>query len=300
MRKIVADLHNHSTFSDGDFSPEELIKKAREKGIKCFAVTDHDTIQGIEAALSAGKKNDIEVIPGVEVTLRFRRTDFVGSLHILLYFSEALFKDKDFKENLSSAVALGRGTVLNKERVHSINQLFGPQGKQPVLKKRLTASEISDLSPNISRRHFAMALEQNHGLSRDQIKMLIGNDSPAYVPSGVDMKELKGLLNDYPVLAILAHPAAGSFPGESHYKEVLPSLKIVEKMLPEFLGLGIKGIEVWYPGHTEEHKAYLSDLARQKGLIVSGGSDCHDNSERPLGQEGITEQELEQFLGAIV
>ncbi|MBU3915226.1 PHP domain-containing protein [bacterium] len=300
MRKIVADLHNHSTFSDGDYSPEELIEEAGKKGIEYFALTDHDSILGIEAALRAGKESNLKVIPGVEITLRFRHADFVGSLHILLYFSEALFKNEVFKENLNCIVAQGRGAALNIERVRSINQMFGPRGRQPLLKKLLTVAEIAELSPNVSRRHFVMALERNHGLSREQITMLIGNDSPAYVPSGVDMKELAGLIKDYPVLAVLAHPAAGSFPGDSHYKEVLPPLDIVEKLLPEFFKLGVKGIEVWYPGHTKEHKAYLSELARQKKLVVTGGSDCHDSFARPLGKEGLTEQELEQFLEAIV
>ncbi|MBT7152846.1 MAG: PHP domain-containing protein [Deltaproteobacteria bacterium] len=300
MRKIVADLHNHSTFSDGDLSPEEIVIKAAEIGLKCFAVTDHDSILGIAAALIAGKKNSIQVIPGIEVTLRFRRTDFVGSLHVLLYFSETLFNNSDFIANLNKVVSLGRGAALNRERVSSLNKIFGPQGKQPVLKRDLTTSEISALSPNVSRRHFAMALERNHDLSSEQITKLIGNDSPAYVPSGVDMKELQGLIREYPVLAVLAHPAAGSFPGESHYKEVLPPLEIVEKMLPEFFELGVQGIEIWYPGHTKEHKAYLSALARQHNLIVTGGSDCHDLSLRPIGQEGITEQELEKVLAAII
>ncbi len=113
------------------------------------------------------------------------------------------------------------------------------------------------------------------------------------------MNELRELINRYPVLAVLAHPAAGSFPGESHYKEVLPPLEVVEKMLPDFYELGVQGLEIWYPGHTDEHKAYLSELAKHKKLVVTGGSDCHDNSARPPGHEGITEQELQRFLEAI-
>ncbi len=284
---ITADLHTHTTCSDGEYTPSEIIHAAKDLGFNTIAITDHDTTSGISEALSAGRDAGIEVVPGIEITVRFRREYFTGSLHVLVYFREVLFHDKTFIAELEGIVSKGRGPALVKERVRCINEEFGPAGRTPLLTRNLTVEEISACATNISRRHFAMVLSAKHGLSKEQISLLIGNDSPAYVPSGVDMKLLKDLFRKYPVIPVLAHPAAGSFPGGGHYREVLPPLSTVERILPEFLDLGIKGLEVYYPGHAPEHVEYLLELARKNDLVVTGGSDCHDDTERPLLKPGM-------------
>ena len=101
---------------------------------------------------------------------------------------------------------------------------------------------------------------------------------------------------------VFAHPAAGSFPGESHYKEVLPPIETVEKLLPEFLDediIGLDGIEVYYPAHTKEHRLTLLEWAEKYCLIVTGGSDCHDRIQRRLGVEGMTKEELNVMIEKI-
>ncbi len=282
----TADLHIHTTCSDGEFTPSEIVHAAKNIGFNTIAVTDHDTVAGIEEALRAGRDAGIEVIPGIEITMRFRRDYFTGSLHVLVYFSVELFHDKTFMTELEGIVSGGRGPALVEERVRCINDEFGPAGRTPLLTRNLTVEEISAYADNISRRHFAKALSERHGLSKEEISLLIGNSSPAYVPSGIDMELLRDFFRKYPVIPVLAHPAAGSFPGEGHYKEVLPPLSTVERILPEFLNLGIRGLEVFYPGHTQEHVEYLLELARKHSLVVTGGSDCHDDTLRPLLQPG--------------
>ena len=129
---------------------------------------------------------------------------------------------------------------------------------------------------------------------------ILCNDSPAYIPSGIDMELFSKFLKDEKRLVrVLAHPAAGSYPGESHYKEVLPPFQIVQKLLPEFLDenrVNIDGLEVYYPGHTDEQKQWLAQLAEKRGLLVTGGSDFHDPTLRPLGAGGMTREETEKFL----
>ena len=290
-----ADLHIHTTHSDGEYTPSEIVRAAKELGFNTIAVTDHDTASGISEALSTGCDTGIDVIPGIEITVRFRREYFTGSLHVLLYFSEELFRDQVFMVELENVVSRGRGPALVEERVRCINEEFGPAGRTPLLTRNLTVEEISAYAENISRRHFAKALAERHELSNEEVSLLIGNDSPAYVPSGVDMKLLKDLFAKYPAVSVLAHPAAGSFPGSGHYREVLPPLSTVERILPEFLNLGIKGLEVYYPGHTQEHVEYLLELARKHGLVVTGGSDCHDSAERPLLKPGMV-RDVSAFL----
>ncbi len=294
--KIHADLHNHTIASDGDFTADELVYKAKENGIKVVGITDHDTLKGLGNAVAAGVNYDISVIPGVEVSIRFKRSFFTGTLHLLCYFAADLLKNIDFRDAFTNIFSRGRGKGLVKTRVSEINKFFGPDGKTPILAEELLVEEISKYSLNATRRHFALALEEIHNISdKEQRNAIIGNDSPAYLPSGIELEEIKTILKDFPIVSVLAHPAAGSFKGEGHYKEVLPPYETIEQLLPEFLDIGLKGLEVYYPGHNQEYIKILLSLAKKHGLIVTGGSDCHDQKERPFGKNGINKADFTKF-----
>jgi predicted metal-dependent phosphoesterase TrpH len=302
-RKIVADLHNHSTASDGEYSPSDIVFKARETGLKAIGITDHDSIAGLNEAMEAGIKSGVAVIPGIEMSLRFKRPFFVGSLHLLLYFSEKLLKNSDFRNDISHIAGQGRGDALVRDRIDAINHEFGPDGLNPLLKTPLTIDEVTSHGENITRRHFFLALSQNHNITnRSQTDRIIGNTSPAYIPSGIDMGLLRPFFDQYPVVKVLAHPAAGSFPGESHYKEVLPSIDIVERLLPEFLDpeiIGLDGLEIYYPAHTGLLEDILLTWTKRHNLLTTGGSDCHDRHNRPLGLKGVTQDELDILIAKI-
>ncbi len=297
---FIADLHNHTIASDGEYTPQELVLKAKELNLTAVGVTDHDTLAGLDEALAAGAAADILVVPGVEVSLRFRRSYFVGTLHYLLYIPVDLLADEAFRQMAMEIFAQGRGAGLVRARVAAINAEFGPEGHNPLLARDLTAEEIKALSPNVTRRHFALALKENHRLDKSQINMLIGNDSVSYVPSGIEPAQLTPLLKKYPRLVrVFAHPAAGSYPGESLYREVLPPIEVVDRFMPEFLDgnvLGLDGLEVNYPGHVQAHRELMAEWANRYGLIQTGGSDCHDRVERPLGVAGVTQQRLDILL----
>ena len=300
MTTFVADLHNHTTASDGEYTPTELVFRAAELGLTAVGVTDHDTLNGLDEALAAGDEAGILVVPGVEVSLRFKRPYFVGTLHYLLYIPYALLANAEFCQIANKIFSQGRGADLVRTRVDAINSEFGPDGKNPLLIQELTAEEIEALSHNVTRRHFAVALKENHGLNREQINLLIGNDSTAYVPSGIDPTQLTPILHKYPQLVrVFAHPAAGSYPGESLYNEILPPIEVVEILMPEFLDddlLGLDGLEVQYPGHAPQHRELMAQWADQYGLMQLGGSDCHDRVERPLGVAGVEQDTLERLL----
>ncbi len=295
-RKIYADLHNHTTASDGDYTPEELVRQIKELGISALGVTDHDTGKGLDRAIAEGLKTGIKVIPGVEVSVRFKEPLFTGTLHVLCYFSKDLLKEPDFKSALDGTLQKGRGEALVRARVKEINRAFGPEGETPMLLRDMTFREVSQYSPIITRRHFALALNELHDIKDpDVVNGIIGNDSPAYLPSGIDLDTAAAFIKSFPVLSVLAHPAAGSFPGGGHYKEVLPPLEIVERLLPRFLDAGIKGLEIHYPGHIAAHREILLGWALKHDLVVTGGSDCHDPVHRPAGVEGITKEEFDIF-----
>ncbi len=136
--KIVADLHNHSTASDGEYTPYELIAKAKEIGLKALSLTDHDTIKGLDEALEAASHYNLTFIPGVEASIRFRRSFFTGTLHLLIYFPTTLLKNDNFKILLNQILSEGRGPSLVNDRVKAINATFGITGPTPLLKRQLT------------------------------------------------------------------------------------------------------------------------------------------------------------------
>jgi 3',5'-nucleoside bisphosphate phosphatase len=294
--KIFADLHNHTTASDGDLTPEKLVKQAAGKGIKAIGITDHDTLNGLLEAVTAGEKYNIKVIPGVEVSIRFKRNYFTGTLHLLCYFSKKMLLDKGFIKEFQIILSQGRGEKLARSRVDEINRFFGPGKVNPILKKKLHFEDISAVSQNATRRHFAIVLKDSFKITcGNTINTILGNSSKAYLPSGIYLDEIADFIRGNRLLPVLAHPAAGSFPGQGHYKEVLPPFKIVKRIFPEFIEAGIKGIEVYYPGHTQKYQEILKLMALKNKLIITGGSDCHDGNERPLGVQGISQSEFEIF-----
>ena len=297
---LEADLHNHTTHSDGELTPTALVRHAAELGLRGLAVTDHDTIDGLEEACAAGRAHGIQVVCGVEVSVRFVEPFFRGTLHLLLYFDEALLGDRSFRDQTAQTLGKGRGPALTTDRIGAINAQFAPTGRSPLLPRPLAEGDVYAHGERISRRHFALALGDLGLTDRAVVNRVLGNDSPAYIPSGVPMGALRGYLQAWPVVRILAHPAAGSYPGEGVYKEVLPPLETVERLLPGFLELGLDGLELCYPAHTPALRARVEALRQRHGLpLVTGGSDCHDTSARPLGVAGVSLACLAELQAAI-
>ena len=300
QHRYFADLHNHTRCSDGDFSPEELVTQAGTAGIRKLGITDHDTLAGLAPARAAAAGGPVDIVPGVEVSLRFQRPFFTGTLHLLCYLHPRRLDDAAFVDEFTALLAQGRGRGLVAARMAEINAWFGPRGKTPMLDREMTQADLAGYGSQISRRHFALALEEIFKIAdKADRNRILANDSPAYVPSGIPLEDLAAFLKQGGILPVLAHPAAGSFPGEGHYKEVLPPLEVVEKLLPEFLAAGLKGLEVHYPGHTPELEDRLMALARAEDLIITGGSDCHGDAARPLGAAGMSEIEFEAFANAL-
>lgn len=290
-----ADLHNHTTCSDGELTPTELVKEGKKAGLAAIAITDHDTIEGLDEGLAAGRQEDLEVICGVEVTTRFVEPIFKGSLHLLLYFSRTLLEIPEFVSQTEKTLAKGRGLKLTTDRIEAINRHFAPGTDDALLPRPLTIDDIHRHGHRISRRHFALALS-DMGLEKEQISRAIGNDSPAYVPSGAPLEALEDYVTRWPLVRILAHPAAGSYPGDSFYKEVLPPYETVQRFLPQFQRLGLDGYEIYYPGHTSELIIRLEKDAADLGFaLATGGSDCHDREMRPLAQQGVAYAVVEQM-----
>jgi len=208
-----ADLHNHTIASDGALTPTELVAWAREQKLKVLGITDHDTIDGLEEALSASRDGSVDILTGVEITVRFMESFFIGSLHLLAYFDDQLLRNSMFVNETNEILSQGRGPSLTRSRIDAINAVFAPDGLQPLLSRKMTETDVYAHGERISRRHFALALNAMGVDDRQTVSKIIGNDSPAYVPSGLPLESLSEYLRKWPFAVILAHPAAGSYPG---------------------------------------------------------------------------------------
>lgn len=246
------DLHVHSSASDGSFSPEEVVELAKNAGLSHFALTDHDTVGGVEQALNHAKKiGGIEVIPGTELSCYYGNRE----IHIVGLFVN--HKDETF---LSELQKLKDAREARNERMV---QNFVDAGIQ------LSVSELKHGNPNsvITRAHFARVLAEK-GYCQDKneaFQRYLGIGCPFYLPKPkVTPEHVLKLIIDAGGTAILAHPYS--------YKL---SKSEVEALLDYLIPLGLSGMECYYSTYDNGQVQELRSMALSKGLLVSGGSDFH-------------------------
>jgi hypothetical protein len=246
------DLHTHSNASDGSLSPRELVRYAKEQGLAALALTDHDTIDGLAQAAAAGAEFDLEVIPGVEISAKHPQ----GSMHILGYFL-------DYQSDLLAK----RLEVLKKARKDRNPQIIAKLNQHGI---PVTMAQVEGLSGGgqVGRPHIAQAIYQLGAVKtfQEAFDLYLGNNGLAYVSKfRFPPHEAIGMIRDAQGLAVLAHP----FTLGLHTAETLGPL------LEELMGLGLAGVECYYPEHSAEQQALYLTLARKLGLLITGGSDFH-------------------------
>ena len=249
------DLHTHTTFSDGTFTPTELINYAAKKDIKVIAITDHDNFDGVSEAVSQGKINNIEVINGIEMSTDFEKKE----IHIVGLFID--INNKNFNYELK----------FLKEKRKKRNELAIE--KLQKLNIDINYDELESLSSNkiITRAHFAKLLIKKGYIKtvKECFDIYMGENCPAYVKREViPPKETIALINDAGGTAVLAHPLL--------YK--LTDDKLNE-MIAYLKSIGLKGIECLYSTHTKEETEYLISIAKKHNLKISGGSDFHGSNK---------------------
>ena len=257
MSKV--DLHIHSTISDGQLSPADIVLKAAELGLTIMAITDHDTVDGIAPALVAAQAfPGLNIIPGVEIS-----TDVPnGEVHLLGYFID--YTDPELEATLSRF----RGSRIQRaQRMLTKLEAFG------IHIEWQRVQEIAG-SGSIGRPHIAQAmLEKGYIASlKEAFVKYIGRGSPAYVErekmTPVEAVELVLRANGLPVLA---HPL---------------TTDDLEMMVVELKAAGLVGIEAYYNGYTADEINGLLNLANRHNLIATGGSDYHGvdtNAETMIG-----------------
>ncbi len=268
MSKFV-DLHMHTNCSDGLFTPAEILEKVRSANLSAFAITDHDTLNGYKAIQKMLTETDPELICGVELSAGYNEAD----LHILAYGF-----DLDFTP-LKSALSRFQEERNRRGRlmVEKLNQLGVNISYEHVQKKA---------GPGvIGRPHVAEAIFDSGAVRRynEAFEKYIGAGGPAYVAKAkFTPSEAIELIHAAGGVAVLAHPAIGEA-----YRHI--------EML---VNLGLDGIEVFHPEHSNEDRKKFKKMAQNLGLSITGGSDFHGREGRngKIGSQKVPYDCLSRLL----
>ncbi|MEO0113758.1 MAG: PHP domain-containing protein [candidate division WOR-3 bacterium] len=247
------DLHIHTIFSDGLYSPEEVVRKAKELGFSAIGIADHDAVTGIGKAIKEGEKLGIEVIPACEFSCLMEDKD----VHILGYLLD--YQNPSLESFLKK---------VQDKRIERAEKIIGNLSKQGIKIKLERVLEIAK-NGSVGRPHIAQALLEEGYVStiEEAFMKFIGYHSPAYVPKmEISPEEALKIIRDFKGIPVLAHPVSYDF----------------EKIIFPLIKLGILGIEVYHPDHTEYHINYFSEIAKKYNLLITGGSDCHGGRKGKL------------------
>ena len=240
-----ADLHSHTIFSDGLLTPEELVARAASKGLAALAITDHDSVEGLERAHAAAPPG-LEVVPGIEISTALEGWD----LHMLGFYLDA--EHPGLRERLAGFQLERRDRA--REILHRL---------QSVGLELDEAKVLASAGPgSVGRPHVAMALvAAGHVADFDEaFRRYLGAHGSAYVARPrFHPEDAIAMIHAANGVSVLAHPG--------------PSLP--DEIVVRLARAGLKGIEVWHPLHGNATTRRYRELVRRMGLIETGGSDFH-------------------------
>ena len=261
-----ADLHMHTTFSDGQLTPEALAQKVKQRQIEVFAVTDHDTIAGWDEVQAAAAAHGLTTVPGVELSVHVGDRE----VHLLGYgFAPG---DAGLQAHLAHMVE------VRKERMHEIVDRLNNIDIR-IDTERVAAIAGSDAA--FGRPHVAQALVEHGAVPTfdEAFERYIGRGQPAYVAKPkTPADKVLAVLHDAGGIGVLAHPGQW----------------MSGTLLRRLIRAGLDGIEVDHPSHTDALQAYYRRLADDFGLLQTGGSDYHGhhtNGEKRLGAYGLSRRQ---------
>lgn len=274
MIYMKGDFHIHTKYSDGKYTPREVIDFAKKNSLDVIAITDHDTVAGVEEAVRLGEESNIKVIPGIELST----THEGESIHVLGYFKDENMISNEFREHLSN---------IHLQRYKRAAEMVDRLDKAFSIKISLEKI-MKDTSGVIARPHLAKAIiEAGYNYEWNYIfENIIHRESPAYVPS-VKMTTEEGLdlLSSAGALKVLAHPA------------------LIKKSNVELLlKMGFDGMESrYYSNSIEETDRYLR-MAAEHRKLVTAGSDFHGIAETDhshsmeVGSVFLEKEEIQNFM----
>ena len=277
------DLHTHSNASDGTCTPTEVVQRAAQKGLRAMALTDHDTVSGVEEAMNAttALSLPIQVIPGTELSVAYKKQD----IHIVGLFVD--HRNKAFQD--MTQLLIRRRLERNKEMIRRFNTNGIP----------VTYEELTQGNPNavITRAHFARYLVEHQivKIPNEAFKKYLDPGCPYFIPREyIQPEDGIEIIRKAGGVPILAHPL--------HYK--LPQ-KELEALIVRLKDAGLMGIEVKYSNHTLQDEYYVGQLASRFHLLASGGSDFHGANKPAIdigtgrGNLAVPYEYLENLAAAV-
>jgi hypothetical protein len=247
------DLHAHTTASDGENAPADLVRRAAEVGLAALAVTDHDTVAGVDEAMSEADRIGIELIPGVEISVLWPgREDEFHVLGLLIdHHSDAITRMNRLLQEARSQ--------RNDKLIAKLDELGVPVGRE----------ELEAVSDGIiSRAHFAeLMVRHRYVRSYEQaFEKYIGPGGLAYYHKGrLTLAQAIETIHDAGGVAVLAHPV--------HYPVDHPAE--METLVGRMVDAGLDGIEAFHPDHSPDWVRRVQTLADRFDLCITGGSDYH-------------------------
>ena len=270
MTSVYADLHVHSSASDGVLSPVDLVKASKNAGLSVVGITDHDTVKGVAEALAAGAEQGIQVVPGIELSCAW--PDFDIPLHVV-----GLFMDHTSKTLVELLETQRRSRYSRALKILELLENLGIEVTP------LRNSFLADPEKLLGRPHIARYLVEIGAVSEFQeaFGKYLKRGAPAHVPKDHLVPEtgIKAI-HEAGGLAIIAHPG----------------LTVEwEKLWSRISGLPWDGIEVYYSEHSPDQVEYFLNLARSRQLLVSGGSDYHGEYGKHASRLGLFGLERQSF-----
>jgi len=269
--RALYDLHSHTTASDGTLSPTALVRLAKDEGLRALAVTDHDTLDGIDEARVEADALGIEIVPGVEGSASFGGVP----VHVLGLFVE--HREPWLVKFFAEAA---------ERRIDRVRRMVGKLAKLGV---DIDPEDVFARSTHgtVGRPHIAQVLLERGVVSTlaEAFTRFLGEDGPAYVGyEKVSLEDAVSLIERAGGLASLAHPYVMANDG----------------LIVEMVSSRLPAIEVYHRDHTSEQISGYEALVTQLDLLATGGSDFHRlNGEAPeLGCAHLTEDAFEQLRAA--
>ncbi len=245
------DLHTHSRASDGSLTPAELVRLAKSLNISTLSLTDHDTIDGVAEAVTAGEREGLDVIPGIELSVNHE----IGSLHLLGYGI-----DINCLPFLQTVNHLKNSRTTRNVRILARLEELG----YPV-----SAEAVTGLAGpgTVGRGHIAMAMVEAGYFSsaENAFKALLNRGAPAYIDRyRLSLGEAVDLIHRAGGAAVWAHPGLHG-----------ADLPVMLRLLPGWVERGLDGLESDYSQHPTAFRDEMRRVAAENGLIFTGGSDFH-------------------------